>query len=397
MKNSLLFIFFCLFAVSSIKAQITITNSVFASVGDVLKTRTATSPGQATNTVPAGTNLTWDYTSVIGNGLNTNTVVAASAGVHAALFSGATFIVPDLAFPGQNYIKVTATEATLLGFSGDPLNIGLVLPVKFNDSKLLLKTPLNYQDTYTDYSDFRLALKVNDYPSLKHLIDSLIPPSNGIVIDSLRITYFDTTTNNVDAWGTMTLPASNLPTSTYNVLRLKQNTSSNLIVEFRGTFFTIPFDWTDPSLPPTNLSLPFAGPSSTITYQFLNDNSIEPIAVVQVGDPANNPTTITGITYKSDMITSVFGFAAPTVSVKAYPNPVIDNLNLKFEDFDAGHYDVKVYNIVGRQIMSNNYFISGDETIRIDVTNLPKGTYLYSVVDSNGETVITKRIIVARP
>ena len=271
MKNSLLFIFFCLFAVSSTKAQITITNSAFASIGDVLKTRTAASPGQATNTVPAGTNLTWDFTSIIGNDLNTNTVVAASTGIHASLFSSATFILPDLVFPGENYIKKSTDEAELLGFSGDPLGIGLTLPVVFNDSKLILKTPLNYQDTYTDYSDFQLALKVSDYPTLQHLIDSLVPPSSGVIIDSLRITYTDTTTNEVDAWGTMTLPTSNLPTSTYDVLRLKQSTNSNLIVEFTGIFFTVAFGWTDPSLPPTSLSLPFAGPSSVVTYQFLND------------------------------------------------------------------------------------------------------------------------------
>jgi hypothetical protein len=397
MKNSLLFIFICLFAVSSIKAQITITNSAFASVGDVLKTRAAASPGQATNTVAAGTNLTWDYTSLIGNDLDVNTVATASTGIHASLFPSATFIFPDLVYPGDNYVKTSTTEAELLGFSGDPLNIGLVLPVVFNDSKLLLKTPLNYQDTYTDYSDFQLAIKVSDYPALKNLVDSLVPPSTGIVVDSLRITYTDTTENEADAWGTMTLPTSDLPTNSYSVLRLKQSTSSNLVVEFRGTFATIPFAWTDPALPPLNLPLPFAGPASTITYQFLNDNSLEPIAVVQVGDPINNPTVITGITYKSDISTSVFGFAAPSVSVKAYPNPVIDNLNLKFKDFNTGNYDVKVYNIVGRQIMSNNYFISGNETVRIDVSNLPKGTYLYSVVDANGETIITKRIIVARP
>ena len=397
MKNSLLFIFLCLFAISSTKAQITITNSAFATVGDVLKTRNAASPGQATNTVAAGANLSWDYTSVIGSDLNINTATAASTGTHAALFPNATFILPDLIFPGDNYIETSSTEAVLLGFSGDPLNIGLTLPVVFNDSKLILKTPLNYQDTYTDYSDFEIDVKVDDYPALKVLIDSLVPVSTGITVTDLRITYIDTTINEVDAWGSMTLPASSLPNSTYNVLRLKQEIKSNLIVKFKGKFANIPFDWTDPSQPPLNLALPFAGLSTSITYQFLNDTSLEPIAVVQVGDPVANPTLITAITYKSDITTGVFGFAAPSVSVKAYPNPVIDNLNLKFKNFDSGRYDVKVYNIVGRQMMSNNYFISGDQTVSLDVASLPKGTYLYSVVDANGETVLTKRIIVARP
>ncbi len=392
MKNSLLFVLSLLF-LNTTFAQITVTNAVFASAGDDLKTRQATSFGSVSNITASGPNQTWDYTSITGGDLTTYTVTAAASGVSAALFPDGNIILPDNNLGGDNYIKVNTNSMEVLGFAGDFLGIGVNFPVRFDDARTIIETPLTYQTTYTDNSDFLVALKLSDITQLKDFVDSLLM-GTGIVVDSLRVTYSDTTYNDVDAWGTLTVPE----TGTFNVLRLRQETHSYTKIEMRGSLGPISFGWTDPSDVPGAPPIPFGGSDTTLFYNYFNDVAKEPIAVCQIGFPTDEPTRITNITYKSDLGSgTTFGFAAVLPSASAFPNPAVETLNIKLRNFDAGDYEVKLYNVIGRELMSQKHSINGDENIKINVANLNRGTYLYSIIDSRGNTILTKRVMVARP
>jgi alpha-tubulin suppressor-like RCC1 family protein len=71
-----------------------------------------------------------------------------------------------------------------------------------------------------------------------------------------------------------------------------------------------------------------------------------------------------------------------TTTLKAYPNPVTDILNISFEQ---GISFVSIYNLVGQEVFSKS--INANETT-IDVSNLSAGTYLVKVqVDNEAKTI----------
>jgi hypothetical protein len=394
MKKNLLFLLAFLSTMLTLNAQTTVTSSVFPAVNDILRTRQATSIGSASITA-AGANQTWDYSSIVGGPLDTAVVQSASSGAYAAAFPTADVILKTSILPGENYLDVTANKMEIVGFAGDVLQIGLVLPAAFNDPLTLLQTPLNYQDTFDDTASVVIALKVSNYPALVSLLnDTLGLAGTGITIDSLRINYAAGGHYEADAWGNLTVPQ----VGAFDVIRLKQTIISNVGAEFKGSFAGFPFNWTNPSAIPNFPPIPFLGISTSVNYLFYADGQKEAIAIVEMS-PAN-PNQISEITYKSAATTGIFGFAEKGIdlpTVYAYPNPVETSLNLKLKDFATGNYQIKIYNIVGRELMSEPYFISGETTVNMNVADLKKGTYLYSVVDAKGNTLVTKRIMVVRP
>ena len=395
MKKNLLFLFVFSCTFLTLNAQITVTNSVIPAANDVLMTRQATSLGSGVTVATSGANLTWDFTSMIGGPLDSSTVQAASTGMFAAAFPNADIILETSILPGENYIDVSTDKVEIVGFAGDVLGLGVVLPAAFDDPLILLQTPLDYQDTFDDTASVVISIKVSDYPTLvTYLNDSLDLASSSIVIDSLRINYAAGGHYEADAWGNLTVPE----TGAFDVVRLKQTIISNVGAEFTGTFATIPFGWTDPSSIPSFPPVPFLGISTNVNYLFYAEGEKEPIAVVEMS--VDDLTKISEVTYKSAPSSSIFGFASKGVDlprVHVYPNPVVETLNLKMSNFVEGNYQVKIYNIVGRELMSERHFISNDSTISMNVADLQRGTHLYSIIDAKGNTLVTKRVMIVRP
>lgn len=394
MKKVLLSLTFMGLVAMSIQAQITVTNSIFPNAGDVLKTRRANSYGGGQLFItPAGAGQTWDYSAFVGGVLDAHTVAAASMGSAFASFPDADIILPDETLGGDSYVKVAGNEMQVIGFSGDLFGLlGSSTSVGFDNPQTILRTPLNYQDNYVDSSSFVSVGLVADFPVLANIVDSLLA-GTGFTVDSIRVTFDAITYVEVDAWGTMIVPE----TGSFDVLRQKELTYSNTIVEMTGALGPIQFGWTDPSTIPGAPAIPFTGLDTTLFYNYFNNNAKEPIVACQVGDPTNEPDRITELYYKSAATTNVFGFAGATQSIQAFPNPAVNTLNLKLENFDAGKYQIKVYNIIGRELMAIQQTLTGSDTIQVDVSSLNKGTYLYSIIDNNGNTIATRRVMIARP
>jgi hypothetical protein len=48
-------------------------------------------------------------------------------------------------------------------------------------------------------------------------------------------------------------------------------------------------------------------------------------------------------------------------------------------------------------VWEEQYFISGNKSIRIELDDFKKGTYLYSLTNSEGAVIGTKRLVVVKP
>lgn len=76
-----------------------------------------------------------------------------------------------------------------------------------------------------------------------------------------------------------------------------------------------------------------------------------------------------------------------------YPNPSEGKTTLKFRVGDIAPVQVKVYNLIGSEVISENHTsVTGDNTIELDTKNLQPGIYLYSVKYKNYSE--TRRMVV---
>jgi len=73
-----------------------------------------------------------------------------------------------------------------------------------------------------------------------------------------------------------------------------------------------------------------------------------------------------------------------------------DNLRMDFLNFGKGNYTLEVYNIMGKRVWSRQYAIIGDTTLKEDLSFLPKGTYIYALLDANQNRIATRKLAIIK-
>ena len=153
------------------------------------------------------------------------------------------------------------------------------------------------------------------------------------------------------------------------------------------------FPWVDFPVPAE-----FGVDLGNVSYVYWNDTSQEPIALVTTTGEEEEVQTVE---YKNNdnMVepNAIFGLTNSKSTIYAFPNPAYADANFTIEHVDAGIYDLKIYDILGKQVWQNNYFISGNTTVSADLNQLQRGMYLYSLVDTNGNILATQRLLITRP
>lgn len=77
--------------------------------------------------------------------------------------------------------------------------------------------------------------------------------------------------------------------------------------------------------------------------------------------------------------------------IKAYPNPVVDDVYFELGEIDQAV--VTVYNVIGVRVMEAN--LSGVNN-RLDMGSLPSGTYIWQMASLEGEPIKSGKLQVAR-
>jgi hypothetical protein len=72
-----------------------------------------------------------------------------------------------------------------------------------------------------------------------------------------------------------------------------------------------------------------------------------------------------------------------------YPNPVTDRINITFDLKKPAEVDIEITDITGKIIAVEQYSLSDQHEIEIDVTSLPEGAYLLRC-KASGETIVKK-------
>lgn len=366
-------------------AQITVTSATFPVAGDTFHLAFDDAPpaGIMVATPPGGNQL-WDF-STLQVASTTNIIFRpANAGMNASYFPGAELVVIGQA--GETYYNVTNDKVEALGYAGeDPSGFNLDVVAKFNPPIVERKSPLMFFDISQQTSNLTLAFPTDQLP------DSLF--QGFPVPDSIRIRLNTQRLEVVDGWG-----ACQIPGASYPVLRQKRTDyiTRNLDVYVSSP---LPLGWVDISqfLPPGSGGAlgNFLGTDTTISYRFHSGTEKEEIAVATM---SNDLSEVVSVQFKNTATTDVLDEEAPgSANIQAYPNPAVEWVRFECTNLPQDEYTLKIFNIVGKVVWKEKYTLTGSKSIKVVLENFKKGTYLYSLLDSKGNTIGTKRLVVLKP
>ncbi len=376
-------------------AQITITADYFPVAGDTLRhTLDATPPASALDLItPPGENQQWDFSNLKGT-QNTQTVfLPASTGTHAPTFSGADLLVKTFG-GGESYYNVTNTQFEFMGFIGGAAAIPFAPTAAGRYSPALVerRAPLNYGAIHSQTTNLTIPFAVSDLPPFFDSILANIPGAQ--FIDSVRVRVRVQNADTVDAWGGLKIPNAKdfIP-----VLRQKRvNKTQNFIEARLGGTFPI---WVDITalLGATPLG-GFTGADSSVIYRFFGNGYKEELLTITANFTGD---TVRTVRFKSLPLTSSVTLdledAPGTANVQALPNPAVDKVRFECTNLPNDEYTLKIFNLVGKVVWKETFQASGKRTIRLDLDDFSKGTYLYSLSNRKGEIISTKRLIILKP
>lgn len=353
MKNFLMVACIALFFVSKIQAQPILNNSVFPSIGVVVKTTV----GDTTQVNPgiSGSNQIWDFS---------NLKPSKTTGSYDLNYISPVGTPGFTVFPSANLVAKYVLSDTIVSYSyfqanagelkslGNYLTIGKKASVTMN-TELFLKAPLTFNANFTD------------------LIPQVISNS-GVTTRSLT-----TKTLTYDAFGALKMPNVIFK----DVMRLKtisNRRDTTTISTGGGTISN----------------------STTTTYNWYVNGRVGALLTIVVSEgsttvqiPNIPPQTIqfknTTITFASDLVTNTVDLIPESV-LDAHiisANPAQEELNIQFFSKQAvPNLSLVVFDLAGKPLQNQTLnVVSGQQTIKITIGHLPAG--VYQAVLKQGNTV----------
>lgn len=378
-------------SLSFAKGQATITSSYFPKTGDTILTSTDFSVSTI-SMAKNGTNQIFDLRSLNATSISEVYVKQASEGDAFSKFSNAELV--EYRNGLQYYINTTNKVYEEIGISGaSPEFFGVNVTTKVSPSNVVRRAPVAFFDLNNTSSSSLVSFPITAIP------DSLAGQLGALstFADSLRIKIKTSRTDLVDGYGTLKLPIGD-----YEVLREKRITYSDTDLE---AYVKLSKSWLGiKQFIPTG-QLPaqirnFLGQDTATRYHFIANNVRGTLASVLVDNTDN--TKALQVTYKNKYkeVTATFDEVSPNNTrpdIRAMPNPAVDIVNFELSNLNAGNYSVRIYNLLGVVVWEEKHTVtSNNKLIRLDATNLKKGTYLYSLRDERGRTLATKRLIILK-
>ncbi len=357
--------------------QITLDEGYLPEAGDTAYFAIDHFPSGNIVITPGGKQQRWDFSYLQAPFANRSVWQPASKGRYATHFPDATLfrLLPSGI---EAYFRKTSKGLSLLGHYGPaPFQWGIEGKTTYDPPLVIRTTPLRYGDTHQ--YETQTVLAVSTEGMLRSLFQGLpISP------DSLRLEIALERQDEVDAFGWMTIPGG-----IHEVLRQQRRTTPTyrLLGKIGNSL------WQDlTALAPEQL-LPT--PEIDLRYYYFASDQIDPIAVIHA-DPTSE--TVQQVQFAGEQARlQMVDANSQRPNLFAYPNPAIVNVKFSFINLPPGNYTVKIFNLLGIEEWSKTYSIQGDTTEKISIAPLKKGTYLYSLTNDRGKTIITKRLMIVKP
>ena len=129
-------------------------------------------------------------------------------------------------------------------------------------------------------------------------------------------------------------------------------------------------------------------------YVFVDAENKDVLAEVRLTEE----DSVQSVLYKSFEEEGIKRFAPDlTEQFSLYPPTSDGNVRLDFLNFKPGKYSLVIFNIVGKKIWDQDYNVRDNIILREDLSFLPKGTYIYSLIDSQKNKLFTRRFAIINP
>jgi hypothetical protein len=297
-----------------------------------------------------GAAAVWDYSSIAGYGNETRDIEVSDATLHS---NASDFPTATHAMTIENYIttfyEVTSTEKQLKGFIYNEPEFGDIRADFEPDNALQLNYPFSLNDNISD--GFSGTMNYT-------YIIAQSDPATG------------TNTSEYDGNGTLMLEGSNLT----DVIRIKSTEATSFTPALGGpvTFTRTQYEYYH--FATSNLPV-FVHAHVVISGAFDLDFNL----VMSSVDPTDETASIDNID----------GFE----SVSIYPNPAVDNFNIKFDSNTSQKVDITMINAIGQQVVNRTYAASaGTNKFSINTADMNNGIYFVTVLA--GEDKITRKLLV---
>lgn len=294
-----------------------------------------------------GADQAWDFSSLQVEAKDTAEYTNPEWSAHASSYPGTNLLIKQgkkLSMFANNSSSKMELLGYVIGFQGQPFDI------VFNDPQTFLQYPLSYQTSFNDVSS----------------LDQKEAVAFGPGIDSIRLKNNTSFINEVDAYGTVTLPAGS-----YNVIRLK---TTEISTDSLWGYMTLSSSW----------QLFEGGTDTTYSYEFF-DKSLGSVSTVYA-DSTGNAYLATFYRYQALDVEEI-----DNAKVNIYPNPAKDELYINVDL--NGALNLNVFDIQGKLVTSHNLSIGIN---RVAVKNLSQGSYIYQITDKEGQLIKTGKLQILR-
>lgn len=357
-------------------AQIFIPTSMMPRAGDTLLTAVDNLPANI-RSILSGRNQRWDFSMLEAPYSRSAVWRAAAKGNAAEVFKNATFTAP-VDEHTEGYYRIQGNDLILVGAVGpDPINLNRKSVMRYSPGLLERRYGLRYGDAFQADANLVLTLGENDIPSW---FRKKLPVSP----DSLRLRVSFDRQYDVDSYGRLIVPGG-----IFEVLREKRIE----IIEMRLEVKVGRRRWQDISRSIKDRDL--LRSRKNISYHFYSNETKEPVARVWMNASEKKVLKIEFKPRERENMVQNLANVKPDIYVS--PNPAIASVRFEFYNLPPGTYRLSVFNIIGQEEWSKMYTINGNYAEQVDISQLKKGAYLYSLKDERGRTLSTKRLMVIRP
>ena len=324
-----------------------------------------------------GENQRWDFTTLKSPFARRIIMRPAKSGQYFEYFPGSE-VVTTFIQGAESYYRQGPRGWELLGYVGpDPVGIGIDVNIHHQPALLERPAPLQYRSIYRDSFEHFTPFALEDIPRRFREQLTILP-------DSFRLEWRMKRSWEVDGWGLLTLPGG-----IYDVLRQKREWQQEVKLwgkRSRGA-------WQD--ITNTIRNGDGFGITTGLSYHFYSDEAREAIAILEM-DPYTKEAI--RVEFKAEREgNKVLSVNASRPNVYASPNPAMVNVRFEFTNLTPGNYTLRIYNILGVEVWQRQYYIRGDRIDKVNLSDLKKGTYLYSLSNDKGRTITTKRLVITRP
>ncbi|HNW97185.1 MAG TPA: T9SS type A sorting domain-containing protein [Bacteroidales bacterium] len=338
----------------NINAQITISQTDFASIGTTLNQATDKSPGTSITPGNTGGNQVWDFSALQADTTITiHFVDPATTGSLSSNFPQANIcaVINDSINP---YLKSTSSSVQLLGATGDLVGNGVIAAVVYSNTETMLTFPTTFNTSFTDTSYFNQKI----YYGKTYL---------GLNVDTVRQVEHNYITSTIDAWGTVITPDGSFPALRQNMRKIT-NDSTWVRVKYIGWLSAVQRVNTIDQRYYTFYTNTIGNALVNIKYYGTDSTKVDWTRV--------NTTSSNSLTEKEKSI-NIFSTIV-TNKIQIY-NPKNSEIKSKLFDY------------TGKEILSTEF--ENNSIINISINNLKNGFYLLNVYNKSGKIKSGKIII----